>query len=430
MTPPTDRIFYGWWIVGASFLVLLVTVGVGLYAPPVFLVPLQEHFGWSRAALAGGAAVGALTAGLVGPLVGVLIDRYGSRKVMTFGALLMASGFGLMSMLRALWQLYALNLIGAIGIACVAWIPNQTLISNWFTRKRGMAMGVTLAGIGFGGLTIPPLTGFLIAEFGWRVAFAVLGSLILVIVVGVTLAVVRSQPADLGLLPDGEAPSPEERPGDPIDASGEVAEVPGLSLSEAVKTGAFWLLSMGHILWTFGSMSLVGHLPAFLTDQGFAQKVAVGFPAFAIGISVAGRLSFGVLADRFTKRGIMSLAMVLQVLAVFCLFRVESFGALPVFAIFFGMGLGGGAVLIPLLIGECFGLRAFGKVLGVVMISATLGAASGPVLTGRIFDVTGSYTLAFVLDIVAFTMAAVVFYCVRRPGAAAGPSWHEASGLA
>ena len=422
MTQPTRQLFYGWWIVGASFLVLLVTVGVGLYAPPVFLVPLQNHFGWSRAALAGGAAVGALTAGLVGPLVGVLIDRYGSRKVMTFGALLMASGFGLMSMLRALWQLYALNVIGAIGIACVAWIPTQTLISNWFTRKRGMAMGITLAGIGFGGLTIPPLTAFLIAEFGWRVAFAVLGSLVLVIVVGVTLAVVRSQPADLGLLPDGEAPSPEERPGDPIDGSGEVAEVPGLSLSEAVKTGAFWLLSMGHILWTFGSMSLVGHLPAFLTDQGFAQKVAVGFPAFAIGISVAGRLSFGVLADRFTKRGIMSLAMVLQVLAVFCLFRVESFGALPVFAIFFGMGSGGGAVLVPLLIGECFGLRAFGKVLGLVMISATLGAASGPVLTGWIFDVTGSYTLAFVLDIVAFTTAAVVFYCVRKPGAAAaGP---------
>jgi len=422
MTQPTRRLFYGWWIVGASFLVLLVTVGIGLYAPPVFLVPLQHHFGWSRAAIAGGSALGALKAGIIGPLVGGWIDRYGSRKVMTFGALLMASGFGLMSMLRALWQLYALNLIGAIGIACVAWIPTQTLISNWFTRKRGMAMGVTLAGIGFGGLTIPPLTGFLIAEFGWRVAFAVLGSLILVIVVGVTLAVVRSQPADLGLLPDGEAPSPEERRGDPIDGSGEVAEVPGLSLSEAVKTGAFWLLSMGHILWTFGSMSLVGHLPAFLTDQGFAQKVAVGFPAFAIGISVAGRLSFGVLADRFTKRGIMSLAMVLQVLAVFCLFRVDSFGALPVFAIFFGMGLGGGAVLIPLLIGECFGLRAFGKVLGLVMISATLGAASGPVLTGRIFDVTGSYTLAFVLDIVAFTMAAVVFYCVRRPGAAAGPS--------
>ena len=422
MMQPTRRLFYGWWIVGASFLVLLFTVGVGLYAPPVFLVPLQDHFGWSRAAIAGGSAVGALTAGIMGALVGVGIDRYGARRVMTVGALVMGCGFGLMSIIRSLWQFYALNVIGAIGIACVAWIPNQTLISNWFTRKRGMAMGITLAGIGFGGLIMPPLASLVRAEFGWRVAYAVLGSLILVIVVGVTIAVVRSQPADMGLLPDGEPVGPEEQPGGPIGATGEDAEVPGLSLSEAVKTGAFWLLALGHFLWTFGSMSLIGHIPAFLTDQGFGEKVAAGFFALAIGISVAGRLSFGVLADRFTKRGIMSLAMILHALAVFCLFRVDSFGALPVFVILFGMGLGGGAVLVPLLIGECFGLRAFGTVLGLVMISATLGAASGPVVTGRIFDVTGSYTLAFILHIVSFTMAAVVFYCVRRPGAAAaGP---------
>jgi MFS family permease len=419
MTQPTSRLFYGWWIVGASFLVLLVTVGVGLYAPPVFLVPLQDHFGWSRAAIAGGSAIAALTAGAMGPLVGVWIDRYGARRVMAIGALVMGCGFGLMSMIRSLWQLYALMVMGATGIACVAWIPNQTLISNWFNRKRGTAMGITLAGIGFGGLAMPPLAGFLIANFGWRVAYAVLGSLAVVIVVSVSLAIVRSQPADLGLLPDGDPPGPGTKPGGPIDPAGEAAEVPGLNLSEALKTGAFWLLSLGHVLWTFGSMSLVGHLPAFLTDQGFAQKIAVGFPAFAIGISVAGRLTFGALADRFTKKAIMSLAMTLQVLAVFCLFRVDSFGALPVFAILFGMGLGGGAVLIPLMVGECFGLRAFGKVLGLVMISATLGAASGPVVTGRIFDVTGGYTPAFFLHIAAFALAAAIFYSVRRPGAAA-----------
>ncbi len=423
MTQPTRRLFYGWWIVGASFLVLLITVGVGLYAPPVFLVPLQNHFGWSRAAIAGGGALGALTAGIMGPLVGVCIDRYGARRVMTVGALVMASGFGLMSMMQSLWQLYALSVIGAIGISCVAWIPNQTLISNWFTRKRGMAMGITLAGIGFGGLIMPPLASILIAEVGWRVAYAVLGSLVLLIVAGVTLAVVRSQPAELGLLPDGEPVGPEMQPGDAIDRVGEVAEVPGLSLSETLKTGAFWLLSLGHVLWTFGSMSLIGHLPAFLTDQGFESQVAAGFLALAIGISVAGRLSFGILADRFSKRGIMSLAMILHTLAVLCLLRVDSFGALPAFAILFGIGLGGGAVLLPLLVGECFGLRAFGKVLGLVMISATLGAGSGPVVTGRIFDVTGGYTLAFIIHIVSFTLAAAVFYCVRRPGAAAaGPS--------
>ena len=133
----TGDLYYGWWIVAASFSILLFTVGIGLYGPPVFLVPLQDHFGWSRAAVAGGSALAALTVRVVAPLVGVWIDRYGSRKVMTIGALLMGSAFCLFSTIQSLWQLYALNVVAAIGICCVAWIPNQTLISNWFSQKRG-----------------------------------------------------------------------------------------------------------------------------------------------------------------------------------------------------------------------------------------------------------------------------------------------------
>jgi MFS family permease len=331
----------------------------------------------------------------------------------------MGCAFGLLSTVTSLWQLYALNVIAALGISCVAWIPNQTLISNWFNRKRGTAMGITLAGIGFGGLAMPLFTAFVIEAYGWRVAFAVLGGLVLSIVVTVVLAVVRSRPADIGLVPDGEPVAPEEQPGTPPHGAEEVAAVAGLTLSESVRTRAFWLLSLGHIFWTFGSMSLIAHLPAFLSDQGFESQVAAGSLAVAIGISVVGRLTFGVLADRFSKRRIISSALVLHALAVLCLFRIESFWALPGFVVLFGLGLGGAAVLVPLLVGECFGLRAFGTVLGVVTISATLGAAVGPVVTGRIFDVMESYRLAFILHTVAFATSAAVLYFVRRRGSSA-----------
>ena len=159
-------------------------------------------------------------------------------------------------------------------------------------------------------------------------------------------------------------------------------------------------------------MSIIGHLPAFLTDQGFG-KLAAGSLALAIGCSIVGRLSFGMLADRFGKKRLMSLALILHALAVLCLFRVHGFGTLPAFVILFGLGLGGGAVVVPLLIGEYFGLRAFGKILGVITISATLGAATGPVLTGRIFDVMGSYDLAFILHIVSFTAAGLAICFLR-----------------
>ncbi len=235
-------------VVAASFSILLVTVGIGLYGPPVFLVPLQEHFGWSRAAIAGGSALAALTAGSASPLVGFLVDRHGARKVMAVGALVMGTGFCLLSSVQSLWQLYALNVIAALGIACVAWLPNQALISNWFTRKRGQAMGLTLAGIGFGGLAMPPLASFLIEEFGWRVAFASLGSMVLLIVFSVVLAVVRSRPEDVGLLPDGEPMNPGETSETAAQAGPEAAT--GLSLGESVRTGAFWILCLGHALWT------------------------------------------------------------------------------------------------------------------------------------------------------------------------------------
>ena len=408
------EVYYGWWIVGASFSILFVTVGVGLYAPPIFLVPLQDHFGWSRAAIAGGSAVAALTIGAASPVVGILIDRYGSRKVMTTGALVMGCAFCLFGGVRSLWQLYAINVIAAIGIASVAWIPNQTLISNWFDRIRGRAMGIALAGIGFGGFAMPPLADFLITNFGWRFAFAGLGSLVLLIVVTVTLALVRSKPEDMGLLPDGEPRVAEGPAEDPTRETREEVATEGLSLAESVRTSAFWVLSLVHVLWTFGSMSIIGHLPAFLTDQGF-EKLAAGALSMAIGCSVVGRLSFGVLADRFNKKRIMSLTLIFHALAVLCLFRIHSFWAIPAFVILFGLGLGGGAVLVPLLIGEYFGLRAFAKVLGLITISATLGAATGPVVTGRIFDVMGSYDLAFTLHIAAFMAAGVAIYLLRKP---------------
>jgi MFS family permease len=413
MREPPRGIFYGWWIVGASFLILLVTVGVGLYAPPVFLVPLQDHFGWSRAAIAVGASIAAITVGTVSPFVGVLIDRYGARKVMAGGALLMGCAFASMGLIRSLWHLYLLNIIGAAGISCVAWLPNQTLISNWFDRRRGLAMGITSAGIGFGGFTMASLAGILVTQFGWRIAFTSLGGLVLLLVLTAVLVVVRTRPEDLGLLPDGDSPTSQRSlaagPGEPPEAR-------GLSLSEAIRTSAFWILSLGQIFWAFGSMSIIGHLAAFLSDAGFETRVAAGALGVTILVSVVGRVSFGFFSDRYQKRLIMSAALILHALAVACLFVEHSIAPLAAFIILFGMGLGGGSVVIPLLVGEYFGLRAFGTILGLVTISGTLGAAVGPVLTGRIFDVMGSYDLAFILHIVSFCAAAVAMFLLRRPG--------------
>jgi MFS family permease len=409
MARPTRGRFYGWSIVGGSFVILLVTVGIGLYVPPVFLIPLQEHFGWSRAAIATGSALAAIMSGMVSPLVGIWIDKYGSRKVMTAGALLMGGAFALLSLMQSLWQLYAFNMLAAIGITCVAWIPNQTLISNWFERQRGLAMGIAMTGVGFGGLIMAPCAALLIAQLGWRLAFAVLSVFILVVVVTTVLAIVRSRPGDMGLLPDGEVTSAA-----PVAAGAGRKIAAGFELPQAVKTPAFWILSVGHFLGVFASFSIVGHLVAFLRDVGFDSRVAAASLGLAVGVSVVGRVLVGFLADRVSKRHMASGAFALYAVAALLLLSIQSAGALPAFIITFGLALGGAAVMVPLLVGECFGLPAFGKILGVIMISATLGGAAGPVITGRIYDVTGSYNLAFMLHAAVFLAAALAFHLLPR----------------
>ncbi len=408
------QVFYGWWITAASFTILLIVVGLGLYASPIFLVPLQEHFGWSRAAITTGSSIAALLSGITSPLAGVAIDRYGARKVMATGALVMGGAYVLLGAMGSLWHLYLFNAIAAIGLTCTAWVPNQTLISNWFDKKRGMAMGIALTGIGFGGLIMAPLAGALIERFGWRLAFVGLGSLVLVLVFSIILAVVRGDPSELGLLPDGDAPDPER--GTTVHA-GMGRQSAGFELNEAVTTRAFWILSAAHLLWVFGNLSLIGHLVAFLTDNDFDRQLAAATLGVTIGISVIGRLAFGYLADRFGKKEIMILALALHAGAVLFLFKIQMMGALPAFMVLFGVGIGGGAVLTPLLVGEYFGLKAFPKILGVIMISGTLGAAIGPVLTGRIYDVTGNYEFAFTLHFVAYLIGVGVLLFLRKPKA-------------
>jgi MFS family permease len=402
-------IFYGWWIVAGSFVILFIAVGAGLYAPPVFLVPLQQHFGWSRAAIAAGSAIAALVSGMVSPLVGAWNDTYGSRAVMTFGALVMGSAFLLLSTVTALWHLYTLNGLAAIGITCCAWIPIQTLIANWFDKQRGLAMGIALTGIGFGGMVMAPLAGVLITRFGWRLAFAGLGALILTSA-AVVLAIVRSRPTDMGLLPDGAAAAAPDMRATP-DAAGPDA---GADLGQAVRSAAFWILAATHLLWTFASFSVLAHLVAHLRDVGFDGGIAAGALGLTVGASVVGRVVIGYWADSANKRVAMSLALAFSGLSTGLLLSIRLPGALPLFVVAYGIGLGGIAVLFPLLIGECFGLLAFGKILGLIMIAATMGGAAGPVLTGRIYDVTGSYRGAFALHVGVFIAAALAISFLPR----------------
>lgn len=421
-----NRVFYGWWIVFACSIVIFFGTGIGFYSFGVFVKPLEAHFGWSRTAISGTVALWALVYGFAGPLIGVLLHKYGARAVIAASALMAGLCWIFLSRLNSMSQLFVLMFFSGIGTAGITLIPNQTLISNWFDKYRGKAMGIMSVGIGFGGLTMPPLANKLISLFNWRVSFFVLGLLQLAII-PVALLMIRTKPSDLGLEPDGIA---REKTGS-VDF--QPLAIAGFSTRRAMKTGSFWLLFIAFALLIFGESGLTVHLVALLDDAGLTSQAAANYWALAVGISVAGRLGFGILSDRSNPKYLIAgthglHGIALAIVAVFFLsMGLQSPVVLLPFSILYGLSLGGAAVLLPVVVARCFGLLHFGKVLGLLMSGFALGVVAGPVVAGKIADATGSYQLALAIFIGAFILSAILISFVtldlykREPVEAEGP---------
>ncbi|RJP15567.1 MAG: MFS transporter [Candidatus Abyssobacteria bacterium SURF_5] len=410
-----QKVFYGWWIVLVSSFVIFFGTGIGFYSFGVFVKPLEASFGWSRAAISATIAVWALVYGVTGPVIGALLHKYGARYIIAASALIAGICWLFLSRLTGMSQLFVLMFFSGIGTAGITLIPNQTLISNWFDRYRGRAMGIMMVGIGLGGLTMPPLANFLITTYSWRVSFFVLG-LILLGIIPPVLLFIRTRPADMGLEPDGVIHAHD---GGSDLQEREARSVVGLSTNQAVRTSSFWLLFGAFACLIFGESGLTVHFVALIDDAGVSSQMAATYWAIAVGISSAGRLGFGFLSDRFnpknliaTTHGLHAVALVL-LLVFFLYLKIQSPAVLLPFSILYGLSLGGSAVLLPVVVARCFGMLSFSKLLGLLMSGFALGVVGGPVVAGSIADATGSYTLAIILFIAAFLTAAAAVSFVR-----------------
>ena len=401
--------YYGWRIAAASFTVLFVVVGIVYYSFPVFYAPLIAEFGWNRAQVTAGFFYSIL---LVGPVFGIsagfLIDRYGTKRILLAGLLsagIAFAGFGLMHSLSVYYVFYFLQ---TIGYVIAGPIPNQVLISQWFNRMRGRAMGAAYVGIGIGGAAAPVLAQFLIRNFGWRPAMFAIGGIIFAILLPVVLVVVRNKPAELGLRPDGD-PAPAALPGK-VDSQ----ESP-IALRSAMRTSTFWMILVGSMLSIGAVGGIIQHLQLFLRDQGFVAESAARVASLLLVSSIAGRLAMGYLADRFDKRYVMLAAFLLVGTAIPLLYLVRVPGAVYVFAAIFGFGMGADYMLIPLVTAQCFGVASLGRLMGVILTSDAVGQAFAPVLVGRLFDVQKNYDWGFAALTAAALTAAVAAALIRKP---------------
>ena len=412
---PAPKIFYGWVVVAAAFCVALVAYGVQ-YSFGIFLKPLSEDLGWTRTLVSGAVSLFMFSRGALAIFTGWATDKYGARKTVAVGGLFLGLGLLLTSRISAPWQLYLFYglLVGA-GLS-VAFAPLVATASRWFVSKRGLAVGIVVAGIGMGTVVMSPLARYLIAAYEWRLSYIIIGLLAWLIVIPAALFLRRS-PEEKGLLPLGKAEVTAIEAGNSkVATEGDnLASAGGFSLGGALRTRAFWVLLMMIILWSTCLQMIMIHIYPHATDLGIPGKVAVNFLVVIGLFSIIGRLAMGAASDRLGGRLTLAISLVLLALAVFWLLRVTDIWMFYLFAGVFGFAYGGCVPQLPIIAGELFELRSIGAIIGVQMLGVAVGGAIGPLLGGIVFDVTGTYDIAFLVSGISIIFTLVLLAMLRPP---------------
>ena len=407
--------YYGWLIVAAAFVMLFFSTGIGFYSFSVFLIPLERSFEASRTAISGVNSFVAIMAGFAAPATGALLHSLGPRIVIGGGAILTGAAYLLLSKSTELWHLYVLGILLGTGLSATTLVPAQSLVANWFAKKRGTAMGITMMGVAVGGIVFSPLAHHLIEAFDWRQTYVLFGLAIPVVIVPLAVLVIRRSPEELGLRADGEV------------ADGTPDSEPlGLTVAESLRTVSFWVLFAVQFFMTMALAVVTAHIVAIVTASGFGTAVGdttarlegARTTSYFLAASIPGRILCGSLAERFSKRGVMATAYVVLIASGLTLMRLESFGTLYAFVILYGLGLGV-VVVFPLLVADNFGLKAFSTLIGIMNVPFTLGAALGFISAAKLFDVTGSYSSVLSMQMSLFALCAVLALLAKPPRKAA-----------
>ncbi len=400
-----NRIHYAWRTVIIS-MVILAALGFTWYPFGIFLKPITEEFNWDRGALTGALAVSILVSGAIGILAGRLSDRYGPRPIVTIGGLLSGIAFLLLPLINALWHAYLILgiLIGIGGVFTL--IPIMSLIPRWFTKRVGIAMGITMAGLGVGGIITPPITQLLISTYDWRWACVALGLLTIIIIIPVA-QFLKHSPQQAGLKPYGEGEIIEGK-------QSPSSSMKGFSLKQAIRTRGFWLFGLVQTFGLFYTSTVMVHIVPHASDTGIPEVSAAVILSVIAVFAVIGRLIVGFISDKVGGRKALTVCLILMILSAVWLLSAEEIWMFYVFAVIFGFANGGFTTLFSVVTAELFGLASLGAIIGGFVIFATLGEALGAPVSGTIFDITGSYRVAFLLSIGTSTVAVIISVFLLR----------------
>ena len=408
------RVFYGYWIVVATFVLTLVHGGCGFFAFSLFVKPLQADLGWSRGETMTGWTAYYLLLSVSSPFLGRLVDHYDAKKVIFIGALIGSLGFILLSLVNNLWQFYVGYAVVGVGMAAIGYIPATAVVSNWFTKRRGTAIGIMSAGIGAGGLAVAPFVGgYLIPNFGWKVSYLALAIIVCVVVVPLALLIIKTRPADMGLYPDG-VETPETN--DVTETSVTVSD--GLPLKMSLATLAFWLIAISFMSSSFSQVGIIQNQVPHLEDIGFPVALA----ATALGVlglaSAIGKFGFGWLCDRIPAKYACAIGLGFQAVGIIVFMNIgpaSPSAIIWLYAIMIGLGAGSWLPTLSMLTSSNFGLATYGAIFGVLCFFMGIGDIAGPAVAGYMYDIMDTYHWAFIIFLALYAVAIPTILVVRRP---------------
>jgi MFS family permease len=408
--------FYGWLLVAIAF----VTMGIGVNARTAFslLFPaILDEFGWDRGVTAGAFSFGFLVSAVVTPFVGRLMDRRGPRPVVEAGVVAMASGLVLAALIREPWQLYlTLGVLAGGGVNCLAYTGQSIYLTNWFVRRRGLALSIAFSGVGIGSIAILPWLGWLIRTVGWRSACVWLGVVLFAVLAPLNL-LLRRRPEDLGLSPDGLAADNAGAKATVTIVDPEWAAI-DWTLWRAMRTRRFWWLAAGYFCALYSWYAVQVHQTKYLVDVGFSPGVAAWALALVGLVAVPGQIALGHLSDRVGREWVW---MIGNLGFVLCCMALLGLGSAPRPALLYGMILAQGTLgygltsVMGAIPAEIFSGPDFGAIFGTVMMAAILGGAAGPWVTGVAYDATGSYAIPFWIAGAASLFSSAAIWCAA-PG--------------
>ena len=403
--------FYGYRILLGTFLLHALGSGVYFYGFSVFYNPLREEYGWSSAVTSGAVSLSRLEGGIEGPIIGALIDRFGPRKLLAVGIFLTGLGFMAMTLVDSVLMLY-LVYGGLLSIGYNTGFSHSltSMITYWFYKKRSRALSVYAIAAGLGGATIVPLLAKGIALYGWRTTSVICG--LSFWVVGFPLLLVfRDKPEDLGLLPDGLDPSFMKYVDE--DSEHDKIEEVDITTRDALTSPMFRRLLLGESFRSFLLGSIVLHQIPHLISIGIGEARAASILGLMIFVSIPGRLVFGTLGDFVSKRHLLAITMFTQAIGVIILAYASSVLHIYVFVLIYGLAYGGAIPLLMAFRGELFGRKRFATISGLMAPFRTIGSVGGPIFAGYIFDLTGSYRIAFQAFALLAVLSAIFFYSIK-----------------